>query len=106
MELRVKLPPCSMQSTVHGTAREQLTNASGLRSNAIHRLSMLLPMQMGTWCSGITSASHAEGPGFKSQCVHFIASPGQKYLQLTYCAGMLSEMRQLLQLSTAEIQTT
>ena len=26
---------------------------------------------MGTWCSGITSASHAEGPGFKSQCVHF-----------------------------------
>ena len=24
----------------------------------------------GTWCSGITSASHAEGPGFKSQCVH------------------------------------
>jgi hypothetical protein len=26
--------------------------------------------QKGTWCSGITSASHAEGPGFKSQCVH------------------------------------
>ena len=25
-----------------------------------------------TWCSGITSASHAEGPGFKSQCVHII----------------------------------
>ena len=24
----------------------------------------------GTWCSGITSAPHAEGPGFKSQCVH------------------------------------
>ena len=23
----------------------------------------------GTWCSGITSASHAKGPGFKSQCV-------------------------------------
>ena len=22
----------------------------------------------GTWCSGITSAPHAEGPGFKSQC--------------------------------------
>ena len=32
---------------------------------------VMLPMQMGTWCSGITSASHAEGPGFKSQCVHF-----------------------------------
>ena len=25
----------------------------------------------GTWCSGITSAPHAEGPGFKSQCVQF-----------------------------------
>ena len=25
----------------------------------------------GSWCSGITSASHAEGPGFKSQWVHF-----------------------------------
>ena len=25
---------------------------------------------LGTWCSGITSASHAEGLGFKSQCVH------------------------------------
>ena len=24
----------------------------------------------GTWCSGITSASHAEDPGFKSQSVH------------------------------------
>ena len=27
---------------------------------------------MGAWCSGITSASHAEGPGFKSQCAHFV----------------------------------
>ena len=26
---------------------------------------------LGAWCSGITSASHAEGPGFKSQCVRF-----------------------------------
>ena len=28
-------------------------------------------LSKGTWCSGITSASHPEGPGFKSQCVHF-----------------------------------
>ena len=28
--------------------------------------------QLGSWCNGITSASHAEGPGFKSQCVHMI----------------------------------
>jgi hypothetical protein len=27
---------------------------------------------MGTWCNGITSASHAESTGFKSQCVHFV----------------------------------
>ena len=27
----------------------------------------------GTWCSGITSASHAEGPGFNPQCVHIRA---------------------------------
>ena len=27
----------------------------------------------GTWCSGITSAPHAEGPGFNPQCVHFRA---------------------------------
>ena len=26
--------------------------------------------QKGAWCGGITSASHAEGPGFKSHCVH------------------------------------
>ena len=30
----------------------------------------------GSWCSGITSASHAEGPGFKAQWVHSLpASP-------------------------------
>ena len=28
-------------------------------------------LSTGTWCSGITSASHAEGPGFNPQCVHF-----------------------------------
>ena len=28
--------------------------------------------QPGTWCSGITSASHAEGPGFNPQCVHYL----------------------------------
>ena len=28
---------------------------------------------LGTWCSGFTSALHAEGPGFNPQCVHFAA---------------------------------
>ena len=27
-------------------------------------------LSLGTWCSGITSALHAEGPGFNPQCVH------------------------------------
>ena len=27
--------------------------------------------QKGSWCSGITSASHAEGPGFDPQWVHY-----------------------------------
>ena len=30
----------------------------------------------GLWCSGITSASHAEGPGFEPRRVHFVCSPG------------------------------
>ena len=28
----------------------------------------------GMWCSGITSASHAEGPGFEPRRLHFAAS--------------------------------
>ena len=31
-------------------------------------------LSSGAWCSGITSAPHAEGPGFKSQCVHLSSS--------------------------------
>ena len=40
-------------------------------ANQKHNEMYDLKSQWGTWCSGITSASHAEGPGFKSQCVHF-----------------------------------
>jgi hypothetical protein len=31
---------------------------------------------VGTWCSGITPAQHAGGPGFNPQCVHFLPLPG------------------------------
>ena len=31
-------------------------------------------MSEGSCCSGITSASHAEGPGFKSQWVHIVVN--------------------------------
>ena len=41
--------------------RKCVLNSSNAR--AIH-------MHAGTWCSGITSALHAEGPGFNPQCVH------------------------------------
>ena len=30
---------------------------------------------MGMWCSGITSALHAEGPGFKPRRFHFVLPP-------------------------------
>ena len=30
-------------------------------------------LTQGTWCSGITSAPHAEGPGFNPQCVHILS---------------------------------
>jgi hypothetical protein len=37
----------------------------------------VLFLYSGTWCSGITSALHAEGPGFNPQCVHrFFALSG------------------------------
>ena len=45
---------------------------SAYRGGHVQRTNTGLPRTSprGTWCSGITSASHAEGPGFKSQCVH------------------------------------
>ena len=30
--------------------------------------------QLGTWCSGITPAQHAGGPGLNPQCVHFTSA--------------------------------
>ena len=36
------------------------------RSKASYHFALV---PVGTWCSGITSASHAEGPGFNPQCV-------------------------------------
>ena len=43
-------------------------NAQSVRSAAIQ--SRCTMHSWGTWCSGITFAPHAEGPGLKSQCVH------------------------------------
>ena len=38
-----------------------------------------LRIPRGTWCSGITSASHAEGPGFNPQCVHYAATQSLRF---------------------------
>ena len=42
----------------------------------------------GAWCSGITSAPHAEGPGFNPQCVHFCSLfKGGSLSIVTYAKG-------------------
>ncbi len=41
----------------------------------------------GAWCSGITSASHAEGPGFKSQCVHLSIATATALVALALAKG-------------------
>ena len=45
----------------------------------------------GTWCSGITSASHAEGPGFNPQCVHLATAP--RSLDLVLASGPTGQRR-------------
>ena len=46
------------------------------------------PAPRGTWCSGITSASHAEGPGLKSQCVHLRQTmPGVQHIRIPALKG-------------------
>ena len=48
----------------------------------------ILESALGTWCSGITSAPHAEGPGLKSQCVHLFEANKSK--QANYCHSAVS----------------
>ena len=48
------------------------------------RTSLVRPL-MGLWCSGITSASHAEGPGFKPQWVQFFCDvPAAPYAMIGF----------------------
>ena len=37
---------------------------------SVKRRDTISSLLKGTWCSGITSAPHAEGPGLKPQCAH------------------------------------
>ncbi len=42
----------------------------------------------GTWCSGITPAQHAGGPGFNPQCVHFGTCQTSASSKTTLLAGL------------------
>ena len=47
----------------------------------VHLAIQMLEIHMGLWCSGITSASHAEGPEFKPRRFHwFLLEFGYKVL--------------------------
>ena len=60
--LDVKLPHTQFQATLTSLL---LNNVTNLHPDCISKF-----VVEGTWCSGITSAPHAEGPGFNPQCVH------------------------------------
>jgi hypothetical protein len=45
-------------------------NADGQRWCYLFNFNLLSNFHLVAWCSGITSASHAEGPGLNPQCVH------------------------------------
>ena len=48
---------------------ERQVESAAARAQLTHFLAQL-QIAEGTWCSGITPAQHAGGPGFNPQCVH------------------------------------
>jgi hypothetical protein len=50
--------------------RKRLDKDRGARSNENEKQRKAACPGKGTWCSGITPAQHAGGPGFNPQCVH------------------------------------
>ena len=79
---------CHTGEWVHADTRIGLeaspTNDSGAQPRSPHIVVCpCLPVKVhtwGTWCSGITSASHAEGPGLKTQCVHAMRNGAEQTL--------------------------
>ena len=63
---------CLAEKTQHLTLGGPVfDNKCGTLSLVLHKIEHTFGQgSRGTWCSGITSASHAEGPGFNPQCVH------------------------------------
>ena len=62
--------------------------------NIVHRCCSSHSKLMGSWCSGITSAPHAEGPGFKSQWVQYYErrcrASSVQYACAQVCCGIRS----------------
>jgi hypothetical protein len=62
-----------------------------LPSKITYRNCTFYSLTTGSWCSGITSALHAEGPGFKSRRIHFLCtSPRQRSNYHKCCCGNLT----------------
>ena len=64
--------PCSQPFRKSVVAQPLRSKARiwGFRENVVDQPWRSKARIWGTWCSGITSVPHAEGPGLKSQCVH------------------------------------
>ena len=64
----------------------------------------VFPVHTGTWCSGITSALHAGGPGFNPHCVNFAARArgGQSKNIRTHTVGLEPKTTRLRALRSAD----
>ena len=69
-------------SCTHGSIKQacisalRKTHAALLRVSTSRAADCESICALGTWCSGITPAQHAGGPGFNPQCVHFLILVG------------------------------
>ena len=64
---RTCTPPSRGLTEASGGPQRSVAHSNLGRSSAVYY--KVKAGFKGTWCSGITSAPHAEGPGLKSQCV-------------------------------------
>ena len=55
-----------------GSWLQSLLNWSASTSLLFSIISRSMDIPSGTWCSGITPAQHAGGPGLNPQCVHLL----------------------------------
>ena len=67
---RLALPPQALSDSLPPVCPLACLQACSPAANANGNVFRQFLLAEGAWCSGIASASHADGPGFKSQCVH------------------------------------